>query len=336
MHTKINGIGMYLPEKTYTSEEVEEMAGFSRLGVKKGLVRMLTGCKTRHYAADDEWCSDIAAKAGQAAIEDSDLEANDIDAVIFGAITRDFAEPATVNRVVEILGIKDCYAFDIFNACNAFIGGIDLADSLIKTGKAKNVLVTCGEVLSRWTKFDYTDKDELLMRAPVSLSVGDGGGAFIISAADDSDPGAVLETRFKTISGLWEHGVIWGGGVVYPKDPDKLFVPGTVKALTDRHTEIATEFVRPILEKTGWTVGDVDCFLPTQIAKWVVRNGRMALNASEDQFFEVIETTGNVGACNIALTTCMARDAGRIGKGSRIVMVGGAAGMNVGAITAVL
>ena len=31
MHTKVSGIGMYLPEKTYTSEEVEEMAGFSRL-----------------------------------------------------------------------------------------------------------------------------------------------------------------------------------------------------------------------------------------------------------------------------------------------------------------
>lgn len=336
MHTKISGIGMYLPEKTYTSEEVEEMAGFSRLGVKKGLVRMLTGCESRHYAAENEWCSDIAAKAGLAAIEDSRLAPDDIDAVIFGAITRDFAEPATVNRVVEILGINDCYAFDIFNACNAFIGGIDLADSLIKTGKAKNVLVTCGEILSRWTKFDYSDKEELLMRAPVSLSVGDGGGAFIVSAADDSDESCILETKFKTIPSLWEHGVIWGGGVVYPNASDKLFVPGTVKALTDKHTEIATQFVRPVLEKTGWAVEDVDCFLPTQIAKWVVKNSRAALNASADQFYEVIETTGNVGACNIALTTCMARDAGKIGKGSRIVMVGGAAGMNVGAITAVL
>ena len=40
MRTFIKGMGMYLPEKTYESEEIEEMAGFSRLGVKKGLVRM--------------------------------------------------------------------------------------------------------------------------------------------------------------------------------------------------------------------------------------------------------------------------------------------------------
>ena len=336
MKTLIKGMGMYLPEKTYTSEEIEERAGFSRLGVKKGLVRMLTGCNIRHYAAEDEWCSDIAAKAGLAAIKDANLEPNDIDAVIFGAITRDFAEPATVNRVIEILGIKNCYGFDIFNACNAFIGGVDLADSLIKTGKAENVLVVCGEVLSRWTKFDYTDKEELLMRAPVSLSVGDGGGAFVISKADDDSKSYIINTKFKTYSELWENGVIWGGGVIYPKSSDKLFVPGTVKKLTDMHKKIAETFIPPVLEQTGWCVNDVDCFLPTQIANWVVKNVRLTLNAREDQFYEVIAETGNVGACNIALTSCMARDAGRIGKGSNIVMVGGAAGMNVGMITATL
>ncbi len=334
MQTKISGMGMYLPEQIYTSEEVEEKAGFSRLGAKKGLVRMLTGCETRHYAAEDEWCSDIAAKAGMEAIRDAGMDPQDIDAVIFGAITRDFAEPATVNRVIDILGIKDCYGFDIFNACNAFIGGIDLADSLIKTGKAEHVLVTCGEVLSRWTKFDYTDKEELLMRAPVSLSVGDGGGAFVISGTTDEDDSRIIDTKFRSIANLWEHGVIWGGGVVYPKSSDRLFVPGTVKALTDQHKEVATEFVKPMLEKNHWSVDDVDCFLPTQIANWVVKNARIALNAREDQFYEVIKTTGNVGACNIALTTCMAKEAGKIGQGSRVAMVGGAAGMNIGAILA--
>ena len=146
MRTFIKGMGMYLPEKTYESEEIEEMAGFSRLGVKKGLVRMLTGCERRHYAAETEWCSDVAAKARAEAVRDAGLASDDIDAVIFGAITRDFAEPGTVNRVIDILGISDCYGFDIFNACNAFIGGVDLADSLIKTGKAGNVLVVCGEI----------------------------------------------------------------------------------------------------------------------------------------------------------------------------------------------
>lgn len=335
--TMIRVMGKYLPERVYSSEEIEERAGFKRLGIKQGLVRMLTGCETRHFAADDEWCSDLAARAGAEAIADAGLMPSDIDAVIFGAITRDFAEPATVNRVVQILGIPNCFAFDIFNACNAFIGGVDLADSLIKTGKAENVLVVCGAILSRWTKFDYTDKDELLMRAPVSLSVGDGGGAFVVSKVNETDGDSrIIATKFKTISELWEHGIIWGGGVVYPKAADKLFVPGTVKALTDLHPDIAKVLVPDMLKLTCWQLEDVDCFLPTQIASWVVRNARQILGASEEQFFEVIKHTGNVGACNIPLTSCFAKDAGKIKKGSRIMMVGGAAGMNIGLVSAVL
>ncbi|HAG14380.1 MAG TPA: ketoacyl-ACP synthase III [Ruminococcus sp.] len=330
-------MGKYLPETVYTSEEIEERAGFKRLGIKLGLVKMLTGCETRHYAAENEWCSDLAAKAGAAAIEDAGLTPADIDAVIFGAITRDFAEPATVNRVVQLLGIPNCYAFDIFNACNAFIGGVDLADSLIKTGKAENVLVVCGEILSRWTKFDYTDKDELLMRAPVALSVGDGAGAFVISKVNESDGDSrILATKFKTLPDLWEHGVIWGGGVIYPHASDKLFVPGTVKALTDLHPEIAKTIVPEMLERSGWTVDDIDCFLPTQIANWVVKNARQILGAKEDQFYEVIKHTGNVGACNIPLTSCFAKEAGKIRKGSKIMMIGGAAGMSIGIINAIL
>ena len=55
VETMIRGMGKYLPETVYTSEEIEERAGFKRLGIKLGLVKMLTGCETRHYAAENEW-----------------------------------------------------------------------------------------------------------------------------------------------------------------------------------------------------------------------------------------------------------------------------------------
>lgn len=336
MKTKITGIGMYLPEQTFTSEEIEEKAGFSRLGLKNGLVRMVTGCDIRHYAAENEWCSDLAAKAGKKAIKDAGLSVGDIDALIFGAITRDFSEPATANRVAHLLGMEKCFVFDIFNACNALIGGIDLADSLIKTGKAKNVLVVCGEVLSRWTKFDYTDKEELLKRAPVALSVGDAGGAFVVSEASDDDESGILDTAFRTYAHLWESGVIWGGGVVYPKSADKLFVPGTVNDLTRNHAEAVQDLIPDTLRKTGWTVDDVDCFLVTQIADWVLLNIKKMLNARDDQFISIIKETGNCGACNIALASAYAKEIGKIKKGDKLCLMGGAAGASGGVINLVL
>lgn len=335
MKTKISGMGMYLPEQVYTSEEIEERAGFKRLGIKLGMVRMLTGCESRHYSAPDEMCSDLAAKAAERAVADAGLKIDDIDALIFGAITRDYSEPATANRVACLLGMKNCFTFDIFNACNAFVSGIDLADSLIKTGKAHHVLVVCGEALSKWTKFDYTDKEELLMRAPVALSVGDGGGAFVISETDDSDKSYIVSSFFKSFPEFWEVGVIWGGGVIH-KEESMLFVPGTVNKLTRQHMDMTRDYLPLAISTANWKTEDVDYFLATQIADWILKNIQKTLGAKESQFISVIKNIGNCGACNIPLTTVIARDAGKVKKGQKLCMMGAAAGASLGAIDVIL
>lgn len=185
MRTYIAGVGRYMPERIVTSEDLERQAGYERFGLKIGLCRMLSGCVTRHYAADDEACSDLAAKAGKIALQRAGLSPDEVDAVLFCSVTQDFAEPATANVVAYQLGIDNGFAFDVKNACNAFIQGVDIADSLIKSGKAKTVLVTSGEVLSRWIKQEYDDAEELKQAAPVVLTMGDAGGAFVMRASDD-------------------------------------------------------------------------------------------------------------------------------------------------------
>ena len=151
MSTWIKGIGGYLPERVVTSEELEEMAGYKDHGVKLGLCKMLTGCASRHWAAKEELCSDIAARAGEIAMKEAGVEPQDVDAILFTSVTQDFVEPATANVVADKLNIRNGFAFDVKNACNAFLSGVDIADSFIATGKAETVLVVSGECLSKWT-----------------------------------------------------------------------------------------------------------------------------------------------------------------------------------------
>lgn len=334
MKSIITGMGMYLPERIYSSEEVEEMAGYKKFGIKQGVVKMLTGCEKRHFAAEDEYCSDLAAKAGREALEDANISASDIDAVIFCSITQDFAEPATVNVVMDKLDIRNAFSFDVKNACNAFLSGLDVADSLVKTEKAENVLVVSGEALSKWTKFDYQDKDTLLQRGTVALSVGDGGGAFVVSKGTGED--GICASQFKTIPEVWNNNVIWGGGVVYPNDPDKLYIPGTTKKLVDMHQDVTKNFVPPVLEKSGWKTEDIDCVLVSQVAKWMTRNIRNILNLSQDKMIETVTYTGNVGAANIPIMACESKRKGILGNQNRVVMLGGAVGANLGAMTAII
>ena len=241
MSTWIKGIGGYLPERVVTSEELEEMAGYKDHGVKLGLCKMLTGCASRHWAAKEELCSDIAARAGEIAMKEAGVEPQDVDAILFTSVTQDFVEPATANVVADKLNIRNGFAFDVKNACNAFLSGVDIADSFIATGKAETVLVVSGECLSKWTKLRYDSKEELIQRAPVALSVGDGGGAFLLQKSSDDQRG-IHTSWFKTIPEIWNNNVIWGGGVAFPGDPDKMYVPGTTKALP------------PVGRRRTWTI----------------------------------------------------------------------------------
>jgi 3-oxoacyl-[acyl-carrier-protein] synthase-3 len=334
MNTTVTGIGRYLPQQVYSSSEIERRAGYAKFGIKTGLCKMLTGCESRHYAADDELCSDLAAMAGHEAMENAEVLPSEIDVVLFCSVTHDFAEPATANVVADKLNIRNAYVFDIKNACNAFLSGMDVADSLIKTGKARTALIVSGEVLSKWTKFDYENKEELLQRAPVALSVGDGGGAFVMQASQDAERG-ILKTRFYTVPELWNNNVIWGGGVAYPRDSDKMYIPGTTKKLMEMHSGVVSDFIPQVLAEAGWQARDVDCFVPSQVAKWINRSMEKLLGISGDSIIQTVQSTGNVGACNIPIAAYEGWKSGRIKENTKVMMLGGAVGATVAAITAV-
>ncbi len=334
MKSVIKGVGIYLPTQCYSSEEVEDLAGYKKYGIRNGLVKMITGTEKRHYVSEDEHCSDLAYRAALNAMDMAKIEPSSIDAIMFCSVSQDFAEPATANVVADKLDIRNAYAFDIKNGCNAFLTGMDLADSLIKSGKAKNVLIVSGEALSRWVKFDYDDREELLKRSPVTLSIGDGGGAFVVSGENSSDRGLVY-SYFRTYSELWNNNVMWGGGVIFPHHPEKMFIPGTTKNLIDKQLLIGADYLKGALTETGWALEDVDCFICSQVAKWISNKTQQELGMdNSSKLIEVIHKWGNVGACNIPLATYEALNTGKIKAGSKVIFYGGAVGFNVGCIAA--
>ncbi len=338
---KILSVGRYMPERIVTSEEVEEMAHFSKFGVKSGLTKMLTGCETRHFAAEGEYCSDIAAKAGMDALKRAGVEPSEIDALLFCSVTHDFAEPATANVVADKMGVRNAFVFDIKNACNAFLSGVDVADSLIKTGKAETVLVVSGEAFSRWMKFDYDNKAELMERAPVALSLGDGGGAFLLRASDDQERG-INKSYFHTYSEAWNHNVVWGGGVMYPHDADKLYVPGTTKGIADKQKEIYAGILPKIKNIFGMTFADADVIIPTQVAKWVVYNvadmfsAQMGLPAEDfvKKIVSCVDKYGNVGSSNVPIAAYEAIQNGMVKEGSKTFCISVGVGISEGIMSA--
>src|SRR5437773_8871850 len=203
--TRITGVGAEIPPGIGTRAEVEERARIGRFGFEWGWLKQVTCDIERRWAVPYVHPSQLAAAAARKALAYAEVDPLAVDVVVFCGITKDFIEPATCNAVAEAVGARDARVFDLTNACNGFIDGLDLADSLIRSGKARRVLVTTGERVSDHIAWQARTVEEF-MHTVASLVLGDGGGAALVEAGDDPDRG-LREREFRSDPTHWRPAV---------------------------------------------------------------------------------------------------------------------------------
>ena len=138
-------------------------------------IRQRTGIVERRRASHDISATDLATEAGREAIERSGLQPSDIDALIIATISNPVQTPSMSALVAENLGLAPAAAFDISAACAGYTYAVAQADSFIRSGLAKNVLVIGAEKLS-----------EIVHPADRSISflLADGAGAVVVGLSD--------------------------------------------------------------------------------------------------------------------------------------------------------
>ena len=129
--------------------------------------------------------SDMAVTAACEAMERGGIRPEEIDAIIYAGLTRDYLEPATAHLVQTKLGATNATVFDVTNACHGFMNGIHLMDALIATGQVRRGLVVTGEQGSLFTRkaiaelMTTTDRARLTTLA-AGFTLGDAGAAMIM------------------------------------------------------------------------------------------------------------------------------------------------------------
>ena len=331
---KVVGVGKYLPEKVVTSERLERELGFEKLGVRKGTIKLLNGVETRRFADKHENSSDLAAKASKDALQMAGLEAESIDLLLFCSISQDFIEPATANAVQYKIGAINARCMDVKNACNAFITGLEVANAYIKSGMAKLVLITAGEVMSRYLKLNYNNKNEI-DESNATLGFGDGGGAIILQADIKGNP---LITEMRSYGQYWDQGVIWGGGTMYMSDKDKSYMKNADANMVQVNTFRAIKFYYDMLKKYEIDIDDVSLFITTQISKLMIKKCSEALSIKEENIVMQVVELGNTAAASMPIALSRAIESGRLSlsSGKRIVFLGAANGLTIGFATLVL
>ena len=179
IYGKIIGTGSYLPPKRITNDELAGILAEKGVETSDEWIRTRSGILARHYADQGVVSSDLGARAAEKALEMANCQANDIELIIVATSTSDFfgGFPSTACMVQKKLGItSNCAAFDVQAVCSGFLYALSVADSFIRAGVYRKVLVVGAETYSRI--IDYNDRTTCVL-------FGDGAGAVVLSASDE-------------------------------------------------------------------------------------------------------------------------------------------------------
>ena len=140
----ISGTGGYLPPRVVTNDDLREQYG---IDTTHDWIVQRTGIEQRHYADPGQSSSDLGIIAAEGALKAAGRTHDDIDALVFATMSPDYFFPGNGPVVQTKMGFRESLpAFDIRQQCSGFLYGLDLADSLIRSGKYARILLIGGDV----------------------------------------------------------------------------------------------------------------------------------------------------------------------------------------------
>lgn len=318
----ILGTGSYLPEKVMTNDDWAKLVDTS-----DEWISTRTGIKERHFAADDEATSDLITKAAELAIEDAGIDKDDIDLIIVGTISGDTAYPSTANWVQKKLGLKPIPSFDVGAACSGFLYGLTLADSLIKTGTAKTILVAGSEIMSRI--INWEDRNTCVL-------FGDGAGAVIVRGSEDQSKG-ILSTYWGADGNLGDLLQQPAGGSAIPATEES--VANKLHTVHMKGNEVfkhavlrMQEAAMEALNRAGLTGEDIDLYIPHQANMRIIEATIRRAGIPLEKTFVNIDKIANVSAGTIPIALDQAKRQGRLKPGDILLMSAFGAGFTWGGI----
>ncbi|MDA0865654.1 MAG: ketoacyl-ACP synthase III, partial [Cyanobacteria bacterium] len=288
-------------------------------------IQTRTGIQQRGLLQAHGSLSDLAATAGQSALEMAAVGATEVDLIILATSTPDdlFGSAAQVQAQ---LGATRAVAFDLTAACSGFVFALVTAAQYMRNGVYKTVLVIGADALSRWT--DWTDRRTCVL-------FGDGAGAVVLKA---SDRDRLLGFEMHSDGAL--NGCL---NLRYQADSDplvegKTVQKGTYQPITMNGKEVyrfAVKRVPEVIEKALFradlTPADIQWLVLHQANQRILDAVADRLKVPSERVVSNMARYGNTSAASIPLALDEAVRDHRIQPGDIVASAGFGAGLTWGA-----
>ena len=289
-------------------------------------IQSRTGIRERRFVNEDQSTSDLATEAAKNALESAGIDATEIDCIIVATSTPDMLLPATACMVQKNIGATNAFAFDMNAVCSSLVFGIDTADSYIKAGKCRTVMVIGADTYSKILNFDDKGSCPLF---------GDGASAIILRATDKRK--GLLQTLVRSDGRGWEL-------IQVPSSGSRK--PVTVETIANREntfimegkkvfvfaTEIIPKIIEEVTSKAGIKPEDLDFIIPHQANLRIIDNITKKTGLDRDKFLLNLDRFGNTAAASVGLVLNESLKNGVIKPGHLVLVLGFGGGLSWGGL----
>lgn len=319
INSKITGTGSFAPTRILTNYDLEKMVETSDEWI---ITR--TGIRERRIAEDGTGPSDLSLEASRIALQEANLQPEQVDLILLGTVTPDYLLPSTACILQDRLKAKNAAVLDIVAACSGFIYGLSIASAFIAIGQYKNVLVIGVETLSKI--INWEDRNTCVL-------FGDGAGAAVVSATTE-DRG-ILGTFLSGDGSLADLLHIPKGGAKAPLTRENIGLKQHYISM--KGNEVFKSAVRAmessakrIIQEVGLSSEEIDLLIPHQANIRIIEALAKRLKVPMDKVYVNIDRYGNTSAASVPIALDEARKNGRIKEGSNTVLVAFGAGFTWG------
>lgn len=276
---KILGVGRALGSRVVTNHDLEKT-----LDTNDEWVVGRTGIKERHFVAEGEDCATLAIEASKNALEHAELDGDSIDLILCATSTAPESMPSVACLIGEAIEAPGVGAMDLAAACSGFAYAASVADSMLRSGIAKRVLLVGADAMT--TVVDAEDRSTAVLFA-------DGAGATVLERGDGN-------------SGFVDH--ILGadgrmaslGRAGHPGDEQKLYQNG--REVFKFAVKVFPEMVEKLVARNGITLDEVQYIIPHQANARIIHAAARKLDYPAERIVVNVDRFGNTSAGSIPIS----------------------------------
>jgi 3-oxoacyl-[acyl-carrier-protein] synthase-3 len=312
MTFKLVGLGGFLPGEPISNEELSKIVTDS----DPDWVKSRTGINTRYFANDNIHTSHMAMEASKEALKSANMQPSELDLIIVATTSPDNSFPSTATKIQGHLGCGDIPSMDIQAVCSGFIYGMELCDSLIASGKYKNILLVGAEKMS--SLIDMEDRSTAVL-------FGDGAGAVILQKDDSKNRIFVSDIRSD---GTGAEHLYTDGGVSSTGTSGYIKMNG--QEIYRKAVEKMSGSMLDVLKSANLSVNDVDFVIPHQANERIIDSIASRLKLPEGKLVKTVSKYANNSAATIPLALREIYLEGKLKEGDLIIMTALGAGLTWG------